>query len=105
VDRDFFSEDDVIAVPSEDVIRHADEHLHKDGFLGFLMRPISRALGTEAVYEDQDLNLIGNGAAMLAVHSPDEKSKRAAWERIEPFQPLVARHYALSGIEHLAGEL
>ena len=100
-----FLEDEVLAVPAEDVVRHADEHLKQDGLFGLLMRPLSRMFGTEAVYEDQDLTLLGNGAAMLAVYCPTEKKKIEAWGRIEPFHPAVARHYAFSGIEHLAGEL
>jgi hypothetical protein len=100
-----FEDEDVLAVPAEDVILHADEHMKSDGLLGVLMRPLSRMIGTEAVYEDQDLKLIGNGAALLAVYCPTEKKRQEAWERVQPWNPLVARYYAISGLEHLAGEL
>jgi len=41
---------------------------------------------------------------VLAVHCPDERTKKAAWRLIAPTDPLVARHYSIGGIEHLAGE-
>lgn len=36
--------------------------------------------------------------------APMERTKKAAWLLIAPSDPFVARYYALSGIEHLAGE-
>jgi hypothetical protein len=71
---------------------------------GYLMRIVSHFLHTEAVYTDHDLIYAKQGAAVLAVHCPDERTKNAVWRLIAPTDPLVARHYSISGIEHLAGE-
>ena len=44
------------------------------------------------------------GAAVLAVHCPDERTRKTAWRLIAPTDPLTARHYSIGGIEHLAGK-
>ena len=68
------------------------------------MMELSRFLHTEAVYTDRDLARARRGAAVLAIQCPDERTKNAAWNAIAPTDPLAARYYAISGIEHLAGE-
>jgi len=100
-----FSPEHVVATPGQDVVRHAAEHFDHDGTAGFLMRALSRLIGTEAVYADRDLEMAAKGAAFLAVYCPTEAQKRKAWEAIQGCSPVAARHYALTGIEHLAGEV
>jgi len=100
-----FLPDDVIAVPGEEVVRFAEEHLKNTGLWGLLMQQLSRMFATEEIYEDYDLKLAEGGAAFLAAHCPKEERKNEAWELIKPFEPLKARHYALDGIQHFAGEL
>jgi len=65
---------------------------------------ISRFLHTEVVYTDHDLMHAKQGAAVLAVHCPDERTRKTAWRLIAPTDPLTARHYSIGGIEHLAGK-
>lgn len=100
-----FLDDDVITVPGAEVVRFAEEHLQNSSLWGMLMRQASRMFATEEVYADYDLRLARGGAAFLAAHCLDEKRKDEAWEIIQPVGPLVARYYALDGIEHLKGEL
>ncbi|MGD1097946.1 MAG: hypothetical protein ABSB35_38910 [Bryobacteraceae bacterium] len=99
-----FSEDEVLAASGADLIKLDEEESAKNGLHGYLMKELSRFLDTEASYNDRDLIQAKQGAAVLAVHCPDERTKKAAWLLIAPTDPLVARYYALSGIEHLAGE-
>jgi hypothetical protein len=100
-----FLDDDVITVPGEEVVRFAEEHLQNSSLWGMLMRQLSRIFATEEVYADHDLILAREGAAFLAVYCPAEKRKEEAWEIIDPFGPVKARHYALGCVEHLRGEL
>jgi hypothetical protein len=100
-----FQEDDVIAVPGSEVTQFAEEHLKHTSLWGALMQQLSRMFATEEVYLDRDIKLAENGAAFLAAYCPDEKRRRLAWDLIEPFRPIVARHYALDGVEHFKGEL
>jgi hypothetical protein len=96
--------EDSIAVAGEEVVYFAQEYLWKEGLWGALMTQLSRAIGTEAVYADKDLEMAKEGAAFLAVHCPTEDTKIAAWKCLERACPMVARYYSFGGIEHLAGE-
>jgi hypothetical protein len=96
---------DVVAVPGEDLLQLAAEHTSKDGLWGWLMRHLSRAFSTEAVYADGDLDSAAHGAAVVAVYCPQESTKLAAWDCLKNTHPLVARYYGSIGIDHLAGEV
>ena len=87
-----------------DFIDLVHEESERGGVLGCLMKVVSRFLHTEVVYTNHDLIYAERGAAVLAVHCPDERTKKAAWRLIAPTDPLAARHYSISGIEHLTGE-
>ena len=99
-----FSDYEALVVPGADLIDLVHEESMRSGMLGYLIKEVSRFLHTEAAYTDHDLQHAQRGAAVLAVHCPDERTKAAAWRLIAPTDPLVARHYCTSGIEHLAGE-
>ena len=96
-----FSDEEALATSGADLVKLVDE---ESGVFTFLMTELSRFFATEAVYTDRDLADANRGAAVLAVHCPDERTKKAAWQLIEPAAPLAARYYGTSGIEHLAGE-
>ena len=100
-----FLEEDVTAVPGDEVTRFANDHLKNSSLWGMLMQQLSRMFATEEVYTDHDLKLAADGGAFLAAYCPNEKRKHEAWALIEPCGPLVARHYALTGVEHFKGEL
>jgi hypothetical protein len=99
-----FSDDEALVAPGSDLIDLVHEESERSGVLGYLMKIVSHFLHTEAVYTDHDLIYAKQGAAVLAVHCPDERTKNAVWCLIAPTDPLVARHYSICGIEHLAGE-
>ena len=100
-----FGEEDVIAVPGDEVIRFYEEHLEHTGVMSLLMQRLSRMFATEEVYTDHDLKLARKGAAFLAVYAPNAERLKEVWDIIRPFDPVAARHYALDGVEHLVGEL
>jgi hypothetical protein len=86
------------------VVQYAEEYLVKHGLWGLLMTALSRAIGTEAVYADQDLAAAKAGAAFVAVYCPSDDAKVGAWKVLQPRHPLMARYYSAGGIEHLADE-
>jgi hypothetical protein len=100
-----FSREEVLAVPGEEVVLLAEEERGKVGLWGLMIQELSRFIATEEVYTDRDLKLARAGAAFLVVHCRTDKGKREAWEIVQPFDPIVARHYALDGIEHFKGEI
>jgi hypothetical protein len=38
------------------------------------------------------------------VRARSDVKKREAWRLIEPSNPIVARHYSMTGVDHLKGE-
>jgi hypothetical protein len=99
-----FPADEVIAVPGQDVVILVKEHAGHSGVGTFLMQGLSRMFETEEVYADHDFKLASEGAGFLAVHAAGDARKHQAWKLIEPANPIVARHYSLSGVEHFKGE-
>ncbi|MCX6596473.1 MAG: hypothetical protein NTV70_08910 [Acidobacteria bacterium] len=99
-----YEEDRMISASGRDVISFSEGRAADNGLVGLLMTGLSRLIGTEAVYADQDLAEARKGSAFIAVHCPDEKSKVHIWNLLAPRNPLVARYYTLAGIEHLAGD-
>jgi len=95
---------EVIAVPGEDVVRLVNEEASHSGVGTLVMQGLSRMFETEEVYADHDFKLASRGAGFLAVHAPSDAKKHEAWRLIEPANPIVARHYSLTGVDHLKGE-
>lgn len=96
-----FAGDEAIAVAGEDVLELTKE---ETGVGSFLMQAVSRFFATEQVSHDSDVQLAERGAAFVAVHCPETKTKDEAWNVLEAEGPLAARYYANDGIEHLAGD-
>lgn len=105
LDRDGFDDEDLISVPGAEVIRFAEEHLKMTSLWALLMQKLSEIFATEEIYTQHDLRLAEHGAAFLAVYCPTQGRKREAWRILHDTCPIVARYYALDGIEHLAGEV
>jgi hypothetical protein len=99
-----FASQDVATVPGEEVVLLAAERARNHGLSSLLMQMLSRVFQTEEVYTDQDQELARKGAAFVMVYCPTENRKKKAWQLIESAHPLMARHYAFGGIEHMAGE-
>jgi hypothetical protein len=96
---------EAVAVPGEELVRLEAEEQNKGGLWSLLMQELSRLIATEEVYNDHDLLLANSGASFVVVYCPTQERRHRAWELIKPFDPMVARHYALDGIEHFKGEL
>jgi hypothetical protein len=96
-----FAADEVTAVAGDEL---RSEHAKHHSFFELFMQSLSRFFQTEEAYADRDVELAARGAGFLLVYCPSEDLKHRAWRLVEAGHPLVARHYALTGIEHLAGE-
>ena len=95
---------EVISASGEEVVEFAANQVLDDGITGFFMSKLSRAIGTETAYADNDLAAAKSGAAFIAVHCPTDELKTKAWNSLEPQHPISARYYSFGGIEHLAGD-
>ena len=93
-----------IAVTGEEMVEFATDRVVKAGLWGILMGEVSRMIGTEEQYTDQDVDHAHKGAAFVAVYCHDEEAKLKVWTILERSNPLAARYYGSGGIEHLAGD-
>jgi hypothetical protein len=86
-----FSDDEALVVPGADLIDLVHEESARGGVLGYVTKKVSRFLHTEVAYTDHDLMYAKRGAAVLAVHCPDARTKKTAWHLIASTDPLAAR--------------
>ena len=95
-----FAEDEVIAVEGNEFIELEKEETN----LGtYLMQALSRFLAAEQISADHNLEFAYRGAAFVVVHCPTEKTKKDAWDVIQPSTPLAAHYYSKGSVDHLAG--
>jgi hypothetical protein len=91
----------LLTASGEDVLQFAEEHLEKGGLTGLLMAELSRVIGTEAAYAEDDLRAAREGAGFLAAHCPTTEAKDRAWRVLATTAPVAARHYSGQAIELL----
>ncbi len=97
-------DEEIISATGDEVVRFATTIAVDDGIWGLVMNKISRAIGTEAAYSEEDFDAAQHGAAFVCVHCPTETLKESAWKSLELQHPMAARYYGFGGIEHLAGD-
>jgi len=97
-----FSQSAAIAVDGRAVLELEKE---ETGLAAFVMEALSRFFATEQVFTEHDLCHARHGAGFVAVHCTTDEVKTEAWNVLQAESPLDARYYAISGIEHLAGDL
>ena len=92
-----------IAVTGDELLEFAADQVAKDGLWGAMMREVSRIIGTEEQYVDEDLDKARKGASFVAAECPNDELKASAWAILKTANPLAARFYGTGGIEHLVG--
>lgn len=97
-----WADDELIAVPGEDVVRYQQEFLLKRGLWGLLLAEFSRFIDTEQPNVDADLEAAKQGAAFIGVHCHTDTVKAEAWKVLAATRPMVARYYTVLGVEHLS---
>jgi hypothetical protein len=95
-----FAADDVRAATGAFVANEL-ESMDDATFLDKLKMQISKAVGTEAGYIEDDLELARNGGGFVFVYVPTEEDCARAMAALEPLQPLFARRYLPMAIERL----
>lgn len=95
-----FAEDDVKSATGSFVVDQL-ESLDDASFLDKLKMQISKAVGTEAGYIDDDLKLARRGGAFLFVYAPGDDDCRRAMAVLELQRPEFARRYLPMAIERL----
>lgn len=96
-----YSEDEVDAVPSDYVISDIEKGNRNATLLNRVKQRISRNIGHEACYWENDLKLARQGAGFLAVYCPTEYEAARVVRLLNPEEPKAMRHYERFVIEEL----
>jgi hypothetical protein len=96
-----FSEDEVLAIPSAEILRYFEEFRANSGLWAGVMTMLSRAFGTEQMYADDDVHQAQGGAGFLAIHSPDEAQTARIKALLAPFEPRAMHWYETGCIQSL----
>jgi len=96
-----FGPDDTRAVTGSDLLEYFEEIHRHTGVLGSLMTELSRLIGTEAAFEDNDKKQSRHGAGFLAVHCSTEAKAEKIRRVIQPFEPVAMQWYWAGAIRSL----
>ena len=96
-----YSEDEADAVPSEYVMADIEEGTKNASLLTRVRQQISKALGAEAEYWEEDLRFAKQGAGFLAVRCRTEAEAKRVLRLLQPEHPRKMRRYGQAGIEEL----
>jgi hypothetical protein len=96
-----FSEDEMVAIPASELLKYFEEFRANSGMWAGVMSMLSRALGTEQIFADDDIHRAQQGRGFLAIHSPDEASTHRVRELLTPFQPRAMHWYQAGGVQTL----
>lgn len=98
--RQGFGADDARAATG-DFVANELESMDDASFLDKLKIQISKAVGTEAGYIEDDLELARQGGGFLFVYVPADEDCARAMAVLEPLDPVFARRYLPMAIERL----
>jgi hypothetical protein len=96
-----FSEEEAVAISSEEMLLFLDEVHLRPSVWGSIMTGLSRVFGTEQVFVEKDIRMAREGAGFAAIYSPVESEKDRIRLLLAPFNPLSMQLYLASGIESL----
>jgi len=96
-----FSDNEVLAIPSEEILRYFEEFRTNSGLWAGVMTMLSRAFGTEQVFADDDVQRAEAGAGFLAVQCLDQTHADRLRVLLEPFEPRAMHWYEAGGIQSL----
>ena len=94
-------EDESRAVPGGELLDYFDEMHEYTGVLGSLMTELSRLIGTEAAFEDNDRRQARRGAGFVVAHCSTEIEAERIRKIVQPFDPVAMQWYWAGAIRSL----
>jgi hypothetical protein len=95
-----FAREDVRSAAGWFVVNDVEQD-REPGWIDQVGAQISRLLGTEAGYIEDDLKLARRGGAFLFVYAPDDATTHQATHLLERAHPVFARRYLPFAIQRL----
>jgi hypothetical protein len=96
-----FGDDEVLAVPGEEMLHYLKDMRARSGLWTGLAAELSRVLDTEANLADREVDLARRGAGFLLAYAPTEPGAARVSETVKPFGPLAIVWYHPYYIRHL----
>jgi hypothetical protein len=96
-----YAEDEVDAVPSDYVLADIAQGMKNAGLLTRVRQQISRALGAEADFWEEDSKFAKQGAGFLAVRCATAAEGKRVLRLLQPEHPKKMRRYDQAVIEEL----
>ena len=96
-----FTEQEAIAVPGADVLEYIAEVRAETGIWGMLMTELSRLIGTEAVFGDEDIDKAKRGAGFLVVRCEAEEEADKIRQLVVDCEPMEMQWYRAGAIRSL----
>lgn len=96
-----YGDDEVDAVPCKYVIEDIEKGTKETSWLNRVKQKVSKAVGTEARYWEEDLKLAREGAGFLAVYCPTDPEAQRVVRVLKPLNPRQMRRYMKLAIERL----
>ncbi len=96
-----FTENESRAVPGSDLLDYFTEMHQHSGMWGSVMTELSRLIGTEAAFEDNDARQARQGAGFVAVHCSTEAEAQRIHCIVKPFDPIAMQWYWSGAIRSL----
>jgi hypothetical protein len=96
-----FSDQEVLAIPGSEILEFFEEFQANASVGSGVMTTLSRALGTEQIFADDDVEKARTGAGFLAVHSPEETVANCICAILKPFEPCAMHWYEAGGVQSL----
>lgn len=96
-----FQEEEIRAVPGSDILEFFEEVREHTGIWGDFMTQLSRFIGTEAAFQDNDRQLARRGAGFVAVYCENEHEADRIRALMLPFKPMAMQWYLDAAIRSL----
>lgn len=93
--------DEVLLLRSGEALRYFAEHRKEAGLTGTVMTGVSRALGDDATFVDDDVKRAREGAGFVCVHCELEAEAERMKRMMGPFGPTAMHWYLSGGIQSL----
>lgn len=94
-------EDQTLALDGGEMVRFLEEFRREEGVKGRVMTGVSRLLGDDATFVDDDMERAKQGAGFLFVYCATSEEAQRLKTALTAFEPKAMRWYMNEGIQDL----
>jgi hypothetical protein len=95
------AEDEVLRLSPSKALSFFEDFQKESGTLGEVMTGVSRALGDDATFADDDINRARRGSGFVFVHATTDAEAARIRNLVAPYRPQTMHWYLRGGIQSL----